>query len=211
MAGRADYLLYVDRKLVGVIEAKREGADLTAAEQQADGYAEHLTASQRRVAWRPELPFRYASDGGATRFRNALDPESRSRLVSFFHRPETLARWMHDADDDPQAPTYRARLRLRLPELITEGLRPAQVDAVLGLERSLASGRERALIQMATGAGKTYAAATFSYRLLRYAKAERILFLVDRNNLGGQARSEFENYTPPRTAGSSPGSTTCSS
>ena len=196
-AGRADYLLYVDRKLVGVIEAKREGADLTAAEQQADDYATGLTASQRRVAWRPELPFRYASDGGATRFRNTLDPDSRSRLVSYFHRPETIARWMHDANDDPQAPTYRAKLRLRLPELITEGLRPAQIEAVHGLERSLASGRERALIQMATGAGKTYAAATFSYRLLRYAKAERILFLVDRNNLGNQARSEFENYDTP--------------
>ena len=196
-AGRADYLLYVDRKLVGVIEAKREGADLTAAEQQADDYATGLTASQRRVAWRPELPFRYASDGGATRFRNTLDPDSRSRLVSYFHRPETIARWMHDANDDPQAPTYRAKLRLRLPELITTGLRPAQIDAVHGLEESLASGRDRALIQMATGAGKTYTAATFSYRLLRYAKAERILFLVDRNNLGNQARSEFENYDTP--------------
>ena len=199
-AGRADYLLYVDRKLVGVIEAKHEGADLTAAEQQADEYAAGLTASQRRVAWRPELPFRYASDGGATRFRNTLDPDSRSRLVSYFHRPETIARWIHDANDDPLAPTYRAKLRLRLPELITEGLRPAQIDAVRGLEKSLASGRERALIQMATGAGKTYAAATFSYRLLRYAKAERILFLVDRNNLGNQARSEFENYDTPEEA-----------
>jgi type I restriction enzyme R subunit len=195
--GRADYLLYVDRKLVGVIEAKREGADLTAAEQQADDYATGLAVSQRRAAWRPELPFRYASDGGATRFRNTLDPHSRSRLISYFHRPETVARWMHDASDDPQAPTYRAKLRLRLPELITEGLRPAQIDAVHGVERSLAAGRERALIQMATGAGKTYTAATFSYRLLRYAKAERILFLVDRNNLGNQARSEFENYDTP--------------
>ena len=119
--GRADYLLYVDRRLVGVIEAKREGADLTAAEQQADEYAAGLTASQRRVAWRLELPFRYATDGGATRFRNTLDPDSRSRLVSYFHRPETIARWMHDANDDPQAPTYRAKLRLRLPELITGG------------------------------------------------------------------------------------------
>jgi type I restriction enzyme R subunit len=196
-SGRADYLLYVDRKLVGIIEAKREGADLTAAEQQADDYATGLTAGQRRIAWRPELPFRYASDGGATRFRNTLDPDSRSRLVSYFHQPETIARWMHDANDDPQAPTYRAKLRLRLPELITVGLRPAQIDAVHGLEKSLVLGRERALIQMATGAGKTYTAATFSYRLLRYAKAERILFMVDRNNLGNQARSEFENYDTP--------------
>jgi len=196
-AGRADYLLYVDRKLVGVIEAKREGADLTAAEQQADEYASGLTANQRRVAWRPDLPFRYASDGGATRFRNTLDPDSRSRLVSYFHRPQTIARWVHDANDDPPAPTYRAKLRLRLPELITERLRPAQIDAVNGLEKSLASGRDHALIQMATGAGKTFTAVTFSYRLLRYAKAERILFLVDRNNLGNQARSEFENYDTP--------------
>ncbi|MFI7038210.1 DEAD/DEAH box helicase family protein [Microbispora rosea] len=196
-AGRADYVLYVDRKLVGVIEAKREGADLTAAEEQADRYAASLTTGQRRVAWREELPFRYASDGGATRFRNTLDPDSRSRDVSFFHRPETLARWMHAAEQDPQAPTYRARLRLRLPELITEGLRPAQIEAITGLEKSLAANRPRALIQMATGAGKTYTAATFSYRLLKYARAERVLFLVDRNNLGTQARSEFENYTTP--------------
>ena len=118
---------------------------------------------------------------------------------------------MHDADDDPQAPTYRAKLRLRLPELITEGLRPAQIDAVRGLEKSLTSGYERALIQMATGAGKTYAAATFSYRLLRYAKAERVLFLVDRNNLGNQARSEFETIRLLKTGRSSPGCITYSS
>ncbi|TDC96169.1 DEAD/DEAH box helicase [Actinomadura sp. 7K507] len=196
-AGRADYLLYVDRKLAGVIEAKREGADLAAASEQADRYAASLTAGQKRAAWRPELQFRYASDGGMTWFRNTLDPDSRSREVSFFHRPETLARWMHDADNDPQAPTYRAKLRLRLPELITAGLRPAQIEAIHGLERSLAAGRERALIQMATGAGKTFTAATFSYRLLKFAKAERILFLVDRNNLGTQARTEFENYATP--------------
>ncbi|MFI0352858.1 DEAD/DEAH box helicase family protein [Actinomadura sp. 9N407] len=195
--GRADYMLYVNRKLVGVIEAKREGSDLAAAEDQADRYATSLTTGQRRVSWRPELPFRYASDGGVTWFRNVLDPNSRSRVVSFFHQPKTLARWMHDADDDPQAPTYRAKLRLRLPELITADLRPAQIDAIHGLERSLAMGRERALIQMATGAGKTFTAATFSYRLLKFAKAERILFLVDRNNLGTQARTEFENYTTP--------------
>ncbi|WP_343965905.1 DEAD/DEAH box helicase family protein, partial [Streptosporangium amethystogenes] len=196
-AGRADYVLYVNRKLVGVIEAKREGADLTAAEEQADRYAVSLTSGQRRVAWRNELPFRYATDGGTTRFRNILDPDSRSRDVSYFHRPETFARWIHDAEQDPQAPTYRAKLRLRLPELIIEGLRPAQIEAIHGLEDSLAANRPRALIQMATGAGKTYTAATFSYRLLKHAKAERILFLVDRNNLGTQARTEFENYNTP--------------
>lgn len=205
-AGRADYLLYVDQRLVGVLEAKREGADLSAAEGQADRYAQNLTKGQRLNAWRAELPFRYASDGGETRFRNTLDPDSRSRRVFSFHQPRTLARWMRQADQDPQAPSYRARVRLRMPELDTERLRPAQVKAVRGVERSLAEGRgqsgvgqSRSLVQMATGAGKTFAAVTFSYRLLKFARAERILFLVDRNNLGVQARAEFENYTTPDT------------
>ena len=104
-AGRADYLLYVDRRLVGVIEAKREGADLTGAEQQADEYATGLTASQRRVAWRPELPFRYASDGGATRFRNTLDP-TRDRVscpISIGPRPS------------PGGCTMRTMILRRLP------------------------------------------------------------------------------------------------
>ncbi|MEQ8142685.1 DEAD/DEAH box helicase family protein [Streptomyces sp. OP7] len=198
-AGRADYLLYVDQKLVGVIEAKREGADLAAAESQADGYAQNLTSAQRFSAWRQDLPFRYASDGGTTWFRSTLDPDSRSRRVFSFHRPETLALWMREAEEDPQAPTFRAKLRWRMPALDTSTLRPAQIEAVTGLEKSLAMDKPRALIQMATGAGKTYTAVTFSHRLAKHASARKILFLVDRNNLGAQAKSEFDNYLIPGT------------
>ena len=205
-AGRADYALYVEGRLVGVIEAKREGADLSAAEVQADRYAENLTSGLIRAAWRDQLPFRYSSDGGETRFRNALDPDSRTRRVFSFHQPRTLARWMRQADDDPVAPTYRARLRTRMPALTEAGLRPAQVAAVKGVELSLTEGRgqagmgqSRSLVQMATGAGKTFTAVTFSYRLLKHARAERVLFLVDRNNLGVQAKAEFDNYTTPDT------------
>ncbi|MEU5979870.1 DEAD/DEAH box helicase family protein [Streptomyces sp. NPDC047315] len=198
-AGRADYLLYVNEKLVGVIEAKREGADLTAAESQADGYAQNLTSAQRFSAWRQDLPFRYASDGGTTRFRNTLDPDSRSRRVFSFHRPETLSLWIREAEEDPQAPTFRAKMRWRMPELDTSTLRPAQIEAVTGLEQSLAMDKPRALIQMATGAGKTYTAVTFSHRLAKYANARKILFLVDRNNLGAQAEGEFNNYVIPGT------------
>ncbi|MFF7439469.1 DEAD/DEAH box helicase family protein [Streptomyces sp. NPDC008122] len=205
--GRADYALYVERKLVGVIEAKREGADLSAAEAQANGYADNLTDAQQRLsAWRTPLPFRYVSDGGETRFRNILDPDSRTRRIFSFHQPRTLARWMRQADEDPQAPSYRARLRLRMPELDERPLRPAQITAVRGVEDSVALGRgqhgtgqSRSLVQMATGAGKTFTAVTFSYRMLKHAKAERVLFLVDRNNLGAQALAEFENFTTPDT------------
>ncbi|CAL9519818.1 DEAD/DEAH box helicase family protein [Streptomyces sp. enrichment culture] len=196
--GRADYLLYVDQRLVGVIEAKREGADLEAAMQQAARYATGLTRSQQLSAWRASLPFRYVADGNTVRFHNALDPSPRTRDVFAVHQPRTIARWIEEAEADPGAPTLRARMR-RLPQtFLDEGpLRPAQATAIRGLERSLANDDPRALVQMATGAGKTYTVVNESYRLLKHAGAKRILFLVDRNNLGSQAATEFENFDTP--------------
>jgi type I restriction enzyme R subunit len=195
--GSADYLLYVERKLVGVIEAKREGVVLSAAEPQTTRYAEGLTSGQRLQAWRLPLPFRYETTAVETHFTNGMDPSPRARTVFSFHRPQTLARWMREAEDDPDAPTLRARLHRGLPELADDRLRPAQDRSVRGLEESLRRDRPRALIQMATGAGKTYAAVTSSYRLLKHAGFERVLFLVDRNNLGKQAHTEFTNYVTP--------------
>ncbi|WP_432898896.1 DEAD/DEAH box helicase family protein [Micromonospora matsumotoense] len=196
--GRADYLLYVHQRLVGVVEAKREGTAPRGVEAQLDRYLNGLTAEQRLSAWRREaaLPFGYVATGTETAFVNRLDPFPRTREVFAFHRPETLARWMREADDEPAAPTLRARLR-RMPALDRLGLRPAQIDAVDGLEGSLAEDRPRALIQMATGAGKTFTAVTGSYRLLKHARARRILFLVDRNNLGKQTLREYAGYQTP--------------
>ncbi|GAB1820038.1 DEAD/DEAH box helicase family protein [Herbidospora sp. RD11066] len=192
--GPADYLLYVDRKMVGVVEAKREGTALGAVERQSARYAEGLKASQQIQAWRLPLPFRYETTAVETRFTYTLDPDWRARDVHWFHRPETLARWMREADKNPDLPTLRAKLRQGLPELADPRLRPAQDRAVRGVEAKLQQGKPRALIQMATGAGKTFTAVTLSYRLLKYAGAARVLFLVDRNNLGEQAHTEFTNY-----------------
>jgi type I restriction enzyme, R subunit len=194
--GVADYLLYVNQKLVGVIEAKREGKILSPVEAQSARYAESLTASQQFAAWRIPLPFRYETTAVETHFTNTLDPAPRARQVFSFHRPQTLARWMRETDDDSEAPTLRARLRA-LPPLDTRGLRAAQTRAITGLEESLARDEQRGLIQMATGAGKTYMAVTETYRLLKYAKGRRVLFLVDRNNLGKQAYTEFDNFITP--------------
>ncbi|MGI5213133.1 DEAD/DEAH box helicase family protein [Plantactinospora sp. CA-290183] len=196
--GRADYLLYVDRRLVGVVEAKREGTAPRGAQAQLDRYRRGLTPEQRMTAWRRDapLPFGYVATGTGTAFVNGLDPFPRTREVFAFHRPETLARWMREADDNRNLPTLRARLR-RMPALDGAGLRPAQVDAIRGLERSLAEDRPRSLIQMATGAGKTFTAVTASYRLFRHARANRILFLVDRNNLGRQTLREYAGYQTP--------------
>lgn len=195
--GPADYLLYVNRQLAGVIEAKREGTILSPVERQSARYAEGLTASQQLQAWRLPLPFRYETTAAETHFTNALDPHPRAREVFSFHQPATLARWMREADADPEAPTLRSRLRRGLPPLDDGRLRPAQADAVLGLEESLRHDRPRALIQMATGAGKTFAAVSSSYRLLKHARVERILFLVDRNNLAKQANTEFTGFVTP--------------
>ncbi|MFE0593975.1 DEAD/DEAH box helicase family protein [Micromonospora echinospora] len=196
--GRADYLLYVNQRLVGVIEAKREGTAPRGAEAQLDRYRNGLTAAQKLNAWPREksLPFGYVATGTETTFVNGLDPFPRTREVFAFHQPETLARWMREAESEPAAPTLRARLR-QLPELDRLGLRPAQIEAVQGLEKSLAEDRPRALVQMATGAGKTFTAVTASYRLLKYARTGRILFLVDRNNLGKQTLREYAGYQTP--------------
>ena len=192
--GRADYLLFVDRKPLGVLEAKPEGTILSNVEPQRDDYAEGMPGDLD-VPIEP-LPFTYMSTGTETRFKNGLDPDARTRDVFAIHRPEALADWARDYFDNSQAPTLRHRLQL-LPELNTTGLWPAQVEAIRNLEVSLAENRPRALIQMATGSGKTYTAANIAYRLIRYGDAKRILFLVDRANLGRQTLKEFQAFDVP--------------
>ncbi|WP_018635953.1 type I restriction endonuclease subunit R [Parafrankia elaeagni] len=196
--GRADYVLYVDGKIVGVVEAKREGDHLSSAVEQNDRYAAGVLKEHRLAVWRESEPFafRYATTGTETYFINRLDPDARSREVFTFHRPETVAAWMRRAEEAPRAQTFRAALR-HLPVLEPNGLRLAQIDAISGLEKSLSEDRARALIQMATGAGKTFTAVAQAYRLLKHARARRILFLVDRNNLGRQAYDEFRKFTTP--------------
>lgn len=186
-AGFVDYVLFVDRKPLGVIEAKREseGVRLTIHEDQAEDYAR----SKLKYLNNDPLPFIYESTGEITRFTNHKDPKPRSRPVFSFHKPETLMEWFNKPD------TLRERLQ-NTPPLIEDGLRAAQIRAIKNLERSFSLNHPKALIQMATGAGKTYTACTFVYRLLKHAKAKRILFLVDTRNLGEQAEQEFLRYQP---------------
>jgi len=186
--GPADYVLFVDRKPVGVIEAKRkeEGVRLTIHEDQAKNYAE---ATLKYNLNKQSLPFVYESTGALTRFTDYRDPKPRSRPVFYFHKPQTLINWFK------QENTLRTRLK-NLPELDEEGLRPAQIKAINNLETSFKGNRPKALIQMATGAGKTFTACTFVYRLLKYVDAKRILFVVDTRNLGVQAEQEFLKYQP---------------
>ena len=192
--GPCDYLLLVDRKALGVIEAKKEGTTLSAVAEQSARYASSLPAFLA-AGNDGTLPFLYESTGVETFFRDERAPAPRSRRVFTFHRPETLAEWAAETD------TLRARLKA-MPfahPLATNGMRDCQIEAITGLEQSFAEDRPRALIHMATGAGKTFTACAFTYRLIKFAKARRILFLVDRANLGEQARDEFHRYRTPDT------------
>jgi len=186
--GPADYVLFVDGKPVGVIEAKPFGTTLSGVAEQSGGYLASIPKSLPHVDEPPS--FAYESTGMETYFRDLRDPDPRSRRIFNFHKPETLKEWLSQKD------TLRARLK-NLPPLITDGLRDCQIEAVTNLEKSFAEARPRSLIQMASGSGKTYTAVSFVYRLIKFANARRVLFLVDRSNLGRQARSEFQNYTTP--------------
>ncbi|MFQ5640572.1 MAG: type I restriction-modification enzyme R subunit C-terminal domain-containing protein [bacterium] len=187
-AGDADYAIFIERQPVGVIEAKKEeeGHRLTVVEDQSGNYAK---SKLKWVTDNKPLPFVYESTGILTRFTDNRDPKPRSRPVFAFHRPETLKEWLK------QGRSLRTRLH-DLPKLPTDGLRRCQVIAINNLEQSFKNNRPRALIQMATGSGKTFTAITFMYRLLKFVDAKRILFLVDTKNLGQQAEQEFIGFTP---------------
>lgn len=185
--GPADYVLFVDRKPVGIVEAKKEevGQNLSTVEEQSSGYAN----AKLKYLNNDPLRFVYESTGALTRFTDLNDPKPRAREIFSFHTPKTLLSW------SKQEKTLRGRF-FDIPELETDGFRPAQIKAIKNLESSFKQNKPRALIQMATGAGKTFTAASFIYRILKFAKAHRILFLVDTKNLGEQAEQEFMKFVP---------------
>ena len=186
--GPVDYALFVDRKAIGVIEAKAVGTTLSGVAEQSEKYIRSFPDNV--IHFTLPLPFAYESTGVETSFRDERDPNPRSRRVFAFHKPETLLEWVK------QDETLRARLK-NLPPLITSGLRDCQIEAINNLDISFKEARPRALIQMATGSGKTFTAVTFVYRLIKFAKAKRVLFLVDRRTLGRQTRGEFAQYFTP--------------
>lgn len=187
-SGPVDYLLFVSGNPVGVVEAKAEdkGFSLATVAEQSKRYAE---SGIKFFSGKPDIRFTYESTGILTRFCDYHDIKARSREVFSFHRPETLLEWLKDDD------TLRNRMKA-FPEFDRQGFHDCQTTAILNLETSFTKNKPRALIQMATGAGKTYTAITSVYRLLKHARAKRILFLVDTKNLGEQAEGEFLNYKP---------------
>ena len=206
--GHADYLLYVNQRAAGVVEAKPEGFTLTGVEVQSEKYSTGLP--DILPVYRRPLPFLYESTGVETRFTNGLDPDPRSRPIFSFHTPDSFAQWVGFPQESSATLIHSVEARenyltlsnlrhgLRtMPPLATTGLWPVQERAIRNLEESLTVGRPRALVQMATGSGKTFMACNQIYRLIKYGGARRVLFLVDRSNLGRQTLREFQGFSTP--------------
>lgn len=186
--GPVDYALFVDGMPVGVIEAKKDtaGENITTVEGQSGRYA---NSQLKYISVDYRIRFAYEATGVLTRFTDYDDIKYRSRSVFSFHRPETLQALLNASD------TIRNNMK-HFPEFDETGFRKCQVKAIKNLDTSFSENRPKALVQMATGAGKTFTAITAAYRLLKYGKMKRILFLVDTKSLGEQAEREFLAYRP---------------
>ncbi|MBR4401668.1 MAG: DEAD/DEAH box helicase family protein [Synergistes sp.] len=186
--GPVDYALFVEGKPVGVIEAKKDelGENITAVEGQSERYA---NSTFKYIKNDHKIRFAYEATGQITRFTDYNDIKYRSRRIFSFHRPETLRALLSSKD------TIRNNMK-HFPAFDTTGFRKCQITAIKNLDASFADNRPRALMQMATGAGKTFTAITAAYRLLKFGKMRRILFLVDTKSLGEQAEREFRAYRP---------------
>lgn len=186
--GPVDYALFIDGIPVGIVEAKKTDAaeNITTVEAQSARYA---NSTFKWVKCDYRIRFVYEATDKLTRFTDYDDIKYRSRTVFSFHRPETLATLLN------RASTIRNNLK-KFPEFDATGFRKCQIKAIENLDKSFADNRPKALVQMATGAGKTFTAITAAYRLLKYGKMNRILFLVDTKGLGEQAEREFLAYTP---------------
>ncbi len=179
----ADYLLFLNGKAFGVLEAKREEVDVTSPVvcDQAEFYTRNVPSWC--PAWYEPLPVAYVSNGKDLYFRDLRDPESIYQSLKNVHTPKQITKLLGLTD-------YYAAL----PNLQKRGLRDCQYEAITELEKSFRSGQDRALMVLATGAGKTYTACLATYRMLNYTPMKRVLFLVDRNNLGKQAETEFGTF-----------------
>ena len=179
----ADYFLFINGKAVGVLEAKREDIDALSDKvcEQAVLYAKSVPHIYQ--AYQKPLPFIFTSNGKELYFCDFREQEQGFKQIIAIPTPYELVKQLGISDYFAGLPTLRKK-----------GLRDCQYEAVTELEKSFRAGQNRALMVLATGAGKTYTACLAAYRLLSYTPMRRILFLVDRNNLGKQAEGEFGTF-----------------
>ncbi|MBN1151170.1 DEAD/DEAH box helicase family protein [candidate division WOR-3 bacterium] len=187
--GPADYALFVERKLLGIIEAKKVSLDPQNVLEQAKRYSSGCPKTLG--SWgKFRVPFLYSSNGEQIFFADVREEEYYSREIADFHTPDAL-RDMFSKDLES------SRNWLKSTPNNIDGLRPYQKEAIKAFEEALLKNKRHMMLAMATGTGKTYTAVSLIYRLLKSRYARRILFLVDRKALAAQAAQAFSAFTTP--------------
>ena len=178
----ADYLLLINGKAAAVLEAKREEIALDNPHliAQAENYTKQVQPWY--PTWELPLPFVYLSNGKEIAFKDCRQVDAKYEIVQKFMRPWDLVRQLNLGEFDG------------LPYLSPEGLRACQFEALTNLEKSFKEGKRRAVMVLATGSGKTFTACMMTYRMLAYTPMNRVLFLVDRNNLGTAAATALQTF-----------------
>ena len=181
----ADYLLFLNGKAVGVLEAKRIETDINSDIVQEQARLYTRSCPKWCQAWFPNipLPLAYVANSRDLMFYDTRKSDSEFEYCKKIHTPKEVKKLLGLEDD-----------YVGLPTLSPKGLRACQYEAITQLEQSFRFGENRALMVLATGAGKTYTACLAAYRMLAFTPMKRILFLVDRNNLGKQAETEFGTF-----------------
>ena len=181
----ADYLLFLNGKAVGVLEAKRIETDINSDIVQEQARLYTRSCPKWCQAWFPNipLPLAYVANSRDLMFYDTRKSNSEFEYCKKIHTPKEVKKLLGLEDD-----------YVGLPTLSPKGLRACQYEAITQLEQSFRNGENRALMVLATGAGKTYTACLAAYRMLAFTPMKRILFLVDRNNLGKQAETEFGTF-----------------
>ncbi len=186
--GPADYALFVDGILLGIVEAKR----LTLGPQnvliQAERYSRGATDSF--LDFRGfRVPFLYSTNGEVLWFHDIRHPLNCSRRIAGFHTPAALAQML--ARDFESACRWFQEHANSHPRL-----RPYQVEANTAIEKAITARKRLMLVAMATGTGKTFTMVNQTYRLMESKAGKTVLFLVDRRALAAQAVRVFASFEP---------------
>lgn len=207
--GFADYALFIDRKMIGLIEAKAYNIDIPSA-LEADGktYAkspilvDEISFLENEPFTDYKVPFIYSSNGrdynkflpekSGIYFYDGRKSKNLSKPIKGFHSPRDL-RDLLKKDEMLANKNLENQGMEYLQSKTGLNLRYYQIEAIKAVEKSILDGQENILLTMATGTGKTKTAIGLAYRLLKARKFNRILFIVDRSALGTQAEDSFKN------------------
>ncbi|MCS6109844.1 type I restriction-modification system endonuclease [Clostridium botulinum] len=203
--GKVDYALFIGKKLVGFVEAKKYSKDVGGTMVESKTYAKGVKEEDTEYvisSWNEyKVPFLFSANGrkyikeiedkSGVHFVDCRNPRNNTKVLQGWYSPEKLEAMLEEDIEDANKKLDELSFEF-LQSSNSVGLRYYQVEAIKAVEKAIIDGKKTALITMATGTGKTRTVLGLIYRLLKTNRYRRILFLVDRTSLGGQALDTFK-------------------